>query len=451
MPSHKQTKILIPLAILLTLAVPPLGSNRIAAQQDTTEFIQAFEIFQQQKDTLRTFDLSAEEMVIPLPETYRLGPGDVLQVILTGMINDALPVQIGPQGDIYVPPAGLLKVEGMTVAEARDFIDTSLSKYLINYDLAVQLSNARRIQVYLLGQVRQPGTYVALAGTTAVSLIQTSGALVTAPITVNFDEMQVAHPYFKSLTSGAGRWAEVWRDGERVGNVDLAQVAIRGRAEGDIMLEDADAVFIPANSNPVVVRGGVSRPGTYELKNNDTILDLIAQAGGYRSMLLLSGVQVERRNPPGSETETSLYDLDFTDPAFSARDFQFESGDLIRVPEVKDQVYVLGAVWGPKAIDYHEGWTLLDYIAECGGPVAPTDISAIQIVGFPMSDQQTHVEFDLKSLVLGEDVVNVEIEPGDLIWVPWDNQPFYGTGLTNAIATILGQTLGILRIIKDIG
>ncbi|HDS30029.1 MAG TPA: hypothetical protein ENN67_03205, partial [Firmicutes bacterium] len=315
--------------------------------------------------------------------------------------------------------------------------------------LAVQLARARRIQVYMLGQVRQPGTYVALAGTTAVSLVQTAGALVTAPITVNFDETRVAHPYFKALTSGAGRWAEIWRDGERVGTVDLAQVAIRGRAENDIMLRDGDAVYIPPNNRPVVVRGGVSRPGTYELKPNDTILDMIAQAGGYRSMLLLTGVQIERRNPSGSDTPTTLHSLNFTDPEFNPRDFKLEAGDLLRVPDVKDQVYVLGAVWGPRAIDYREGWTILDYLADAGGPVNPTDVSWIKVIGFPMTDQQTHTIFNFKGLTLGEEVTDIKIEPGDLIWVPWKNQPFYGPGITNAIATVLGQTVSFMRLLRD--
>ncbi len=451
MGTDNSNRFLFPLALLLMLTVAFISGTQASAQTDASDFTLTFQVFQESRDASRTFDVSVEGTVLSLPAGYRLGPGDVLTVILTGMINESLPVQVGPQGDIYVPPAGLLKVEGLTVSEARRYIDSELSNYLINYELAIQLTRARRIQVYLIGQVRQPGTYITVAGTSAVTLIQTAGVLILPPSIVNFDESEVTHPYFKALTSGAGRRAEIWRNGERVGVVDLASVVIRGRAEGDIMLQDGDAVFVPQNMHPVVVRGGVSRPGTYEVRPNDTVLDLIAQAGGYRSMMMLASVQVERQNLPGIGPESSVIELALASPDFDPRSFAFEPGDILRVPEVKDQVYVLGAVWGPGAVDFHEGWNVLDYIAETGGPVSPTDVSDVRIIAAPLTDQQGFFPFDMKNLSLGQPVEHIPIEPGDLIWVPWKNQPFYGPGLTNSIATVLGQTLGLLRIIKDIG
>ena len=435
-----------PILLLLALMVVAPG---VRAQEDASDFTRTFEVFIQSRDAFRLFDVSPEDVIYSLPASYTIGPGDILQVIMTGMINDALVVQVGPQGDIYVPPSGLMVVEGMTVGEARDYIDGELSQYLINYELSVQLLRARRIKVYLLGQVRQPGTYIALAGTTALSLIQTAGSLIQNPQAIDFVETEVTHPYFRALTSGAGRWLGVYRDGERIGRMDLAEVAVRGRAQGDIVLQDGDALYIAPNNNPVIVRGGVARPGTYEIRRNDTVFDVLAQAGGYRNMMMLDTVYVERQ-AAGSD-ETDMIELDLADPEFRAREFSFQPGDILRVPEVRDQVYVLGAVWMPQAIDYHEGWNALDYIAAAGGPVSPADDAAIRIIGFPLSDDQRITEFNFKNLYMGEPVESVPIEPGDLIYVPWENQPFYGVGITNALATILGQTLGILRIIKDIG
>jgi len=430
--------------LLLGAAIPA------SSQEDISDFTQTFQVFMQSRDAFKLYDITPDDVVYALPETYKLGPGDILQVILSGMINDALVVQVGPQGDIYVPPAGLLKTQDMTVAEARDLIDSELGKYLLNYQCDLQLLKARRIQVYMLGQVRQPGQYIALAGTTAISVIQTAGSLVTAPITVTFDETKIAHPYFKALTSGAGRYAEIYRNGERVGRVDLARVAIGGRARGDLILEDGDSIYIPGNEHPVIIRGGVSRPGTYEMRRGDTVIDLISQAGGLRSLMILGKVTVERQNPVGSESPTSLIDLDLADPNFDPSQFSFQAGDILRVPEINNQVFVMGGVWMPQSVDYHEGWTVMDYIAETGGPVAPADVAHIVIVKFPLTDEQTETVFSLKNMYLGEEYETVPIDPGDMIWVPWKNQPYYGGGVTNAISVILGQTLGLLRIINDL-
>jgi protein involved in polysaccharide export with SLBB domain len=437
--------------ILLFAFISMIGgfaSPVVFAQGDLSDFRETFQVFAQSRDAFRTFDISPDEVVYPLPDAYTIGPGDTMQIILSGMIMDSMVVQVGPQGDIFVPPAGLLDVEGLTVGELTDYVDVELSNYLINYELQIQLLKARRIKVYLLGQVRQPGQYISLAGTSAIGLIQTAGSLVTNPQTINFEEPEIVHPYFRALTSGAGRWLEVWRDEERVARIDIADVAIRGRTGGDFVLEDGDALYMVPNSHPVIVRGGVSRPGTYEIRQNDTVLDLIAQAGGYRAMMMLSDVDVERPNP-GGEPGSTLIPLNLADPDFNPREFQLQPGDLLRVPEVKDLVYVLGAVWGPTAVDFHEGWTVLDYLAEVGGPVEPSDHSSIRVIKFPLSDEQDIVHFNMKDLYMGEEVLNIPIEPGDLIWVPWDNQPYYGVGVTGAIATILGQTLGLIRILRD--
>lgn len=440
------------LSVILLVTVmamaPGLSASILFAQEDVSDFSQTFQVFSQSMDAYRTYDLSPDEIVYPLPDSYTIGPGDTMQVILSGMIMDSMVIQVGPQGDIFVPPAGLMDVEGMTVTELRNNLDEELSKYLINYNLEVQLLKARRIKVYMLGQVRQPGQYIALAGTSVISLIQTAGTLVTNPQSVYFEEPVIVHPYFRALTSGAGRWIEVWRDGEQLAKIDIADVAISGRSGGDFVLEDGDAVFVVPNFNPVVVRGGVSRPGTYEVRQNDTVFDLIAQAGGYRAMMMLSEVAVERRNPTG-EPGTTLIALNLADPDFNPNEFQFQPGDLLRVPEVKDSVYVLGAVWGPTAVDYHEGWTVLDYLAEVGGPVEPSDHAVIRVIKFPLTDEQELAPFNMKELYLGGEVENIPIEPGDLIWVPWDNQPFYGVGMTSAISTILSQTVGLIRIFRD--
>jgi protein involved in polysaccharide export with SLBB domain len=430
--------------ILLAIASPAI------AQQDISSFEQTFKVFQTARDAYKSFDISAEDVIYGIPPAYKLGPGDVLQIIMTGMINDSLATQVGPQGDVYVPPAGLLKIEGMSVGEARDYIDLQLKKYLTNYTLAIQLLRARKMVIYLLGEVRQPGTYTTVAGTTALSVIQTAGALATNLASVSIDEPSFTHPYFRALTSGAGRRVEVYRKGELVGTLDLAKMAISGRAQDDLVLEDGDALFIPVNSKPVVVRGGVARPGTYEAGPDDTVLDLIAQAGGYKNLMMLDTVEVDRRNPAGSDTKLASVTLDLRSPSFDPKSFTFETGDIIRVPDVKEKVFVMGAVYAPQSIDYHEGWTVLDYLAAANGVITTTDTAHIRIISFPLTPYQTITPINFKNLILGVPIETIPIEPGDLIYVPWKNQPFPGSGVAAALTNLLGQSIGFARLIHDI-
>jgi protein involved in polysaccharide export with SLBB domain len=337
----------------------------------------------------------------------------------------------------------------MTVEQAKDLINSQISKYLRNYDLGLQLLRARRITVYLLGQVRQPGSYIAIAGTSALGVIQTAGTLVVNPVTVNINEPAMMHPYFRALTSGAGRRVQIWRNNQMVTELDLAAMAISGKMGDDIILEDGDALFVPPNQKPVVVRGGVSRPGTYEVAPDDTVFDILAQAGGYKSMMMLGSVEVERPNPSG-EPGSKITELDLRNPSFDPHSFAFQSGDILRVPETKSKVYVMGAVWLPQAVDFHEGWNALDYIAAANGVVAPADTAGIRIISFPLTDQMSSFRFNFKNLILGKPVQTVPIEPGDLIYVPWKNQQWVGPGLIGGIATVMAQISGFARLIHDI-
>lgn len=434
----------------LVLAFSAVYADQALAQSDLSNFTSAFQIFQNAQDAYKTFNISPDDVIYSLPPSYTIGSGDILQVVMTGMINDSLVVQVGPQGDVYVPPAGLEKVDGMTVQAARDYIDGEMSKYLKNYQLGLQLLRARRINVYLLGQVRQPGTYIALAGTTALSVIETAGTLVQNPMSATLNETNLEHPYFRALTSGAGRKAEVWRKNQLVATVDLAQMAVNGKVENDVILQDGDALFIPPNERPVVVRGGVSRPGTYEVQPDDTVFDVLAQAGGYKSMMMLGSVEVERPNPSGTPGST-VTTLDLGKKDFNPHSFVFQPGDILRVPEVKQKVYVLGGVWMAQAIDYHEGWTALDYLASAGGPVMASSTKDIRIISAPLASNQQIVPFNFKNLVQGRPVETIPIEPGDMIWVPFRNVLAYGGGLTNTIAIMLGQVNGIARLIHDMG
>jgi len=112
--------------------------------------------------------LSAEEA-----KTYRLGPGDRLNIItfdepqLTGSFS------VGGAGAVSLPWIGDVPAQGKTEAEVRDEIAARLRDgYILNPQVSVQVLTFRPF--YILGEVNRPGEYPYVNGMTVMAAVATA-------------------------------------------------------------------------------------------------------------------------------------------------------------------------------------------------------------------------------------------------------------------------------------
>ena len=97
-------------------------------------------------------------------ETYRLSKYDVLSVQVVGF-NSALgngaaaldSVMIGPDGCAQLPYAGSLRLAGLTLDEAQDLISERMHRYLRFPELSVGVKTYGKRNIYVMGEVREPG------------------------------------------------------------------------------------------------------------------------------------------------------------------------------------------------------------------------------------------------------------------------------------------------------
>ena len=97
-------------------------------------------------------------------ETYRLSKYDVLSVQVVGF-NSALgngaaaldSVMIGPDGYAQLPYAGSLRLAGLTLDEAQDLISKRMHRYLRFPELSVGVKTYGKRNIYVMGEVREPG------------------------------------------------------------------------------------------------------------------------------------------------------------------------------------------------------------------------------------------------------------------------------------------------------
>jgi len=157
--------------------------------------------------------------------------------------------------------------------------------------------------------------------------------------------------------------------------LDLYDYLLRGDASHDVRLETGDIVFVPPRGLRVRIVGEVVRPATYELKEGETLGDLVVAAGGFRAEASRRRIQVQRIVPPEYRTEEGrdrvTIDIE-ADPSGSALRVPIEPGDVVRVFAVADRVgntvYVKGNVWSPGPQGLTPGMRISDAVKLAGGP-----------------------------------------------------------------------------------
>ncbi|MGH7711872.1 MAG: polysaccharide biosynthesis/export family protein, partial [Gemmatimonadaceae bacterium] len=121
----------------------------------------------------------------PVPPDYRLGPGDVVVLILTGDVELTHQLSITREGFVLIPQVGQVFLANLTLDQAKNVLYERLRRAYsgisrganatTQFDLSV--ANVRAIQVYVVGEVSQPGAYQLSALGTVLTAIYTAGGV----------------------------------------------------------------------------------------------------------------------------------------------------------------------------------------------------------------------------------------------------------------------------------
>lgn len=300
----------------------------------------------------------------PVDDSYRLGPGDELVLVLTGDVEQAYTLDVTREGFIVIPSVGQLSVANLTMQQLRELLYSRLGKAYSGVrrgpgattKFDVTISRLRTNQIYVVGEVSRPGSYQVASSGTVLSALYAAGG---------------------PTENGNFRRIDVRRGGKLLDSLDLYDYLLQGDNTHDIRLQTGDVVFVPVRGARMKVTGEILRPAIYELKQGQTLRDLIAAAGGFTAEALRRRVQIyrvlppERRLPGGRDRVViDLPSDQFSDGAGPA--FAMETGDSVTVFAVADRqrqsVRVLGNVWVPGVIGYAQGMKLSEAIHLSGGP-----------------------------------------------------------------------------------
>jgi len=300
----------------------------------------------------------------PVDANYRLGPGDRLVLILTGDVEASYPLDVTREGFVVIPQVGQLYVANLTLGQLEDLLYARLGRVYSGVRrgagattrFSISVSRLRMNQVFVLGDVERPGSYMVSSAGTAITALYAAGG---------------------PTANGSMRNIQVKRGGQLAGTLDLYDYLLQGDASGDARLQTGDVVFVPPRGLRVRVIGEVIRPGTYELKAEESVADLIRAAGGMRAEASRRRIQIERILPPsqrlvdGRDRITVDIDAETLQNGGAGR-VSLAAGDVVRVfpvaERVRNTIEVLGNVWSPGRQGLVPGMTIADAVRRAGGP-----------------------------------------------------------------------------------
>lgn len=277
---------------------------------------------------------------IPVPADYVVGPGDTVVVQMLGKENIEHELTVTRDGAILFPGIGPIGVAGLTFAELQKVLQRRVSRQFIGAQAVVTLGRLRSIRVFVLGDVKRPGSYTVSSLSTLTNALLASGGVTDI---------------------GSLRDVQLKRAGRVVSRLDLYDLLLRGDMQGDVRLQPGDAIFVPPVGRVVGIGGRVRRPALYELKNEASVEELIELAAGLMSDADGERARLERI---ARDRIRTVLDLDLTSDR--GRAAKLQDGDIVRIFPVPEQrrraVRLVGHVLQPGDHEWREGMRLSDVI-----------------------------------------------------------------------------------------
>ena len=333
------------------------------------------------------------------PKNYRLGPGDQVVIDVFGANQTTFTGIISPEGSINIDVLGPVYLNGMTIDEANSYLKKRLSKIFAGLnrsssttDIKLTLGQIRSIQVNVLGDVQNPGTYTLSSFSTVFHALYVAGGI---------------------KEPGSLRNINVMRNGRKIASVDVYDFIMNGNNRSDIRLNEGDVIIVPAYSCMVKLNGHVKRPMFFEMKEGESLQQLFKYAGGFAKDAYTKTVSVTRQT--GKDYEICHVN------SFELGNFRVKDGDEVEVGELQsrfeNRVTIRGAVYHPGTYQLGKVMTLKELIQSAEGllPEAFTDRIVMQRENLDLSLEALSV--DLTSVMNGT-AADIPLKNNDVVYVP---------------------------------
>lgn len=242
---------------------------------------------------------------------YRIGPGDVLLIEVAGEPDLKHKVKVAEQGTILLRHINHeLKVAGLTEHQAAELLRKEFIVILKEPQVTVFIEEYNALSVTITGAVKEPKRIALTRELRLYDLIGLAGGLTDKA----GDIVQLVHT----------------RGEENLETIDLRDLF--RKPELNRVIRDGDMVNVP-ETGVIYVSGNVKKAGAFPMKENVTLTQAIALAGGLEQDSKRKEVRLWRANGTNQNDRTEqIVNLDEIEKNAS-KDILLRPYDIVLVPE----------------------------------------------------------------------------------------------------------------------
>lgn len=327
------------------------------------------------------------------PESYILGEGDEIRITIFGASQTDIQQKINSEG--FIQPVGTAKIylKGLSLAQGREIIQKRLSSaYTFRADqIAVTIATSRTILVNIFGETTITGGFTISALNSALNAISASGG----PTGI-----------------GSVRTIQLIR-GSTKKLIDMYAFMNDPTVQYRYDLQQNDIIYIPVAKILTSIEGAVKRPMTYEMLEQESLLDLIQFAGNVNTDVFPDFVQIQRF----TNGEEVLKEWNLAEVLQGKTKVPLQNGDVVRIKTIGkpmlNYVEIEGSVYYPGRYELANNASLSSIIAKAKPDLqAKTDILFIERVRSDKTIEFLTIPFPSET---GNDRSNFKLEPLDKI------------------------------------
>jgi polysaccharide export outer membrane protein len=334
---------------------------------------------------------------------YVLQPKDYVQVIVYQEDDLTTSTRVSPEGNITLPLLGTVKVGGATVAASVALIRKGLMNgYIKDPQVQIRIIEFATRRFSVLGEVQKPGSY---------EIPQQEQVTVLDAIAQAGGYTPLGNPTAVSVRRNTNGKEDIFTIN--------AKEMVEEPTHKPFNLLPGDVVTVIAASRRLYsVLGQVQKPGSFEvpMETNITILDAIAQAGGYTLTGDPTCVSV-RRTIDGKENIDTVNAKEMAQQP-SHKPYYVQPGDVITITEASRLYFsVLGEVQKPGSYEVppQTQVTILDAIAQAGGYTKIADPGKVS-VRRTIEGKESIFKVNAKKMAINSSDAFF-VKPGDVITV----------------------------------
>jgi len=236
---------------------------------------------------------------------YQVGPEDLLGIDIYGQDKMNRTLRVSGQGDITMPLLGAVKVAGLTPQKIEKRLGELYdAQFLVNPQVTVVVKEFRYQRVSVTGAVGKPGTYELIGPRTLLEVLSLAGGLASQTSSIPAGDVitVIRHPKAPEPagTGKAGTSQTSTPLAETV-VIDIRRLVSGRSPELNILVANGDVVDVPF-ADTAYVMGAVKSPRSIAVKENLTVSQAVALAGGVDPLLASNSITIMRFDKQGNPT-----------------------------------------------------------------------------------------------------------------------------------------------------